>query len=62
MEHPHPTGLNSRPAYIKQTVDASLKRLRVGTIELKVNLRRQRRSVQEPRTLAWLSLVICPIY
>jgi aryl-alcohol dehydrogenase-like predicted oxidoreductase len=31
---PHPTGLNSRPAYIKQTVEASLKRLRVDTIDL----------------------------
>lgn len=31
---PHPTGLNSRPEYIKETVDASLKRLRVETIDL----------------------------
>jgi aryl-alcohol dehydrogenase-like predicted oxidoreductase len=31
---PHPTGLNSRPKYIKQTVEASLKRLRVDTIDL----------------------------
>ena len=31
---PHPTGLNSRPEYIKQTVEASLKRLRVDTIDL----------------------------
>jgi aryl-alcohol dehydrogenase-like predicted oxidoreductase len=31
---PHPTGLNSRPEYIKQTVEGSLKRLRVETIDL----------------------------
>lgn len=31
---PHPTGLNSRPEYIRQTVEASLKRLRVDTIDL----------------------------
>jgi aryl-alcohol dehydrogenase-like predicted oxidoreductase len=31
---PHPTGLSSRPEYIKQTVEASLKRLRVDTIDL----------------------------
>ncbi len=31
---PHPTGLNSRPEYIKETVEASLKRLRVATIDL----------------------------
>lgn len=31
---PHPTGLKSRPEYIKQTVEASLKRLRVDTIDL----------------------------
>jgi aryl-alcohol dehydrogenase-like predicted oxidoreductase len=31
---PHPTGLNSRPEYIRQTVDASLKRLRVEAIDL----------------------------
>lgn len=31
---PHPTGLNSRPEYIKETVEASLKRLRVETIDL----------------------------
>jgi len=31
---PHPTGLNSRPEHIKQTVEASLKRLRVDTIDL----------------------------
>jgi aryl-alcohol dehydrogenase-like predicted oxidoreductase len=31
---PHPTGLNSRPEYIKQTVEGSLKRLRVDTIDL----------------------------
>ena len=34
MSDPHPTGLNSRPEYIKQTVEASLKRLRVETIDL----------------------------
>ncbi len=33
-DDPHPTGLNSRPEYIKETVDASLKRLRVETIDL----------------------------
>jgi aryl-alcohol dehydrogenase-like predicted oxidoreductase len=31
---PHPAGLNSRPEHIKQTVEASLKRLRVETIDL----------------------------
>jgi aryl-alcohol dehydrogenase-like predicted oxidoreductase len=31
---PHPSGLNSRPEYIKETVEASLKRLRVETIDL----------------------------
>lgn len=31
---PHPTGLNSRPEYIRETVEASLKRLRVETIDL----------------------------
>jgi aryl-alcohol dehydrogenase-like predicted oxidoreductase len=31
---PHPTGLNSRPEYIKVTVEASLKRLRVERIDL----------------------------
>jgi aryl-alcohol dehydrogenase-like predicted oxidoreductase len=31
---PHPSGLNSRPEYIRQTVEASLKRLRVDTIDL----------------------------
>ncbi len=33
-KNPHPTGLNSRPEYIKQTVEGSLKRLRVDTIDL----------------------------
>jgi aryl-alcohol dehydrogenase-like predicted oxidoreductase len=28
---PHPTGLNSRPEYIKETVEGSLKRLRIIT-------------------------------
>ena len=32
--NPHPTGLNSRPESIKETVEASLKRLRVATIDL----------------------------
>jgi aryl-alcohol dehydrogenase-like predicted oxidoreductase len=31
---PHPMGLNSRPEYIKETVEGSLKRLRVETIDL----------------------------
>jgi len=31
---PHPMGLNSRPEYIRQTVEASLKRLRVNSIDL----------------------------
>src|SRR3989475_5436612 len=31
---PHPVGLNSRPEYIKETVEGSLKRLRVDTIDL----------------------------
>jgi aryl-alcohol dehydrogenase-like predicted oxidoreductase len=31
---PHPTALNSRPEYIKETVEASLERLRVETIDL----------------------------
>ena len=31
---PHPTGLNSRPEYIRETVEGSLKRLRVETIDL----------------------------
>jgi aryl-alcohol dehydrogenase-like predicted oxidoreductase len=31
---PHPAGLNSRPEYIKETVEASLKRLRVDSIDL----------------------------
>lgn len=31
---PHPIGLNSRPEYIRETVEASLKRLRVETIDL----------------------------
>ena len=32
--NPHPTGLNSRPESIKETVEASLRRLRVATIDL----------------------------
>ena len=31
---PHPVGLNSRPAYIKESVEGSLKRLRIDTIDL----------------------------
>lgn len=31
---PHPGGLNSRPEYIRETVEASLKRLRVEKIDL----------------------------
>ncbi len=31
---PHPVGLNRRPEYIKETVERSLKRLRVDTIDL----------------------------
>jgi len=31
---PHPGGLNSRPEYIKETVEGSLRRLRVDTIDL----------------------------
>jgi aryl-alcohol dehydrogenase-like predicted oxidoreductase len=31
---PHPVGLNSRPEYIKETVEGSLRRLRVNTIDL----------------------------
>jgi len=31
---PHPVGLNSRPEYIKETVEGSLKRLRVDTVDL----------------------------
>lgn len=33
-EDPHPVGLNSRPEYIRQSVEGSLKRLRVETIDL----------------------------
>ncbi len=33
-EDPHPVGLNSRPEYIQQSVEGSLKRLRVDTIDL----------------------------
>jgi aryl-alcohol dehydrogenase-like predicted oxidoreductase len=31
---PHPVGLNSRPEYIRESVDGSLKRLKVDTIDL----------------------------
>src|ERR1700759_580188 len=34
QQEPHPSGLNSRPEYIMQTVEGSLKRLRVDTIDL----------------------------
>jgi aryl-alcohol dehydrogenase-like predicted oxidoreductase len=34
VQDPHPTGLNSRPEYIRQSVDGSLKRLRIDTIDL----------------------------
>ena len=33
-EDPHPVGLNSRPDYIRESVDGSLKRLKVDTIDL----------------------------
>src|SRR5216110_871090 len=33
-KEPHPVGLNSRPEYIKETVEGSLKRLKVETIDL----------------------------
>jgi aryl-alcohol dehydrogenase-like predicted oxidoreductase len=33
-EDPHPVGLSSRPEHIRQTVEGSLKRLRVDTIDL----------------------------
>jgi aryl-alcohol dehydrogenase-like predicted oxidoreductase len=33
-EDPHPIGLNSRPEYIRESVEGSLKRLRVDTIDL----------------------------
>lgn len=33
-DDPHPSGLNSRPEYIKETVEASLKRLRTDRIDL----------------------------
>ena len=31
---PHPVGLNSRPEYIKESVEGSLRRLKVDTIDL----------------------------
>jgi aryl-alcohol dehydrogenase-like predicted oxidoreductase len=31
---PHPVGLNSQPDYIRESVDGSLKRLRIDTIDL----------------------------
>jgi aryl-alcohol dehydrogenase-like predicted oxidoreductase len=34
QEDPHPVGLNSRPEYIRASVDGSLKRLKVDTIDL----------------------------
>src|SRR6201987_2281831 len=33
-KHPHPTGLNSRPEPFKETVEGSLKRLKVDAIDL----------------------------
>lgn len=33
-EDPHPAGLNSRPEYIQKSVEGSLKRLNVDTIDL----------------------------
>ncbi len=33
-EDPHPAGLNSRPEYIRESVNGSLKRLKVDTIDL----------------------------
>src|ERR1700756_3344994 len=33
-EDPHPVGLNSRPEYIRESVNGSLKRLKVDTIDL----------------------------
>jgi aryl-alcohol dehydrogenase-like predicted oxidoreductase len=33
-EDPHPVGLNSRPEYIKKSVEGSLKRLKIDTIDL----------------------------
>ena len=33
-EDPHPVGLNSRPEYIRKSVDGSLKRLKLETIDL----------------------------
>src|SRR5437762_8507668 len=33
-KEPHPVGLNSRPEYIKETVEGSLRRLKVDTIDL----------------------------
>ena len=33
-EDPHPVGLNSRPGYIKESVEGSLKRLQIDTIDL----------------------------
>ena len=34
QEDPHPVGLNSRPEYIRESVEGSLKRLRIDTIDL----------------------------
>lgn len=33
-EDPHPVGLNSRPEYIRESVEGSLKRLKIDTIDL----------------------------
>ncbi len=34
QEDPHPVGLNSRPEYIRESVEGSLRRLRIDTIDL----------------------------
>ena len=34
VEDPHPVGLNSRPEYIRESVEGSLKRLKIDTIDL----------------------------
>jgi aryl-alcohol dehydrogenase-like predicted oxidoreductase len=34
QEDPHPVGLNSRPEYIRESVEGSLKRLRIDAIDL----------------------------
>jgi aryl-alcohol dehydrogenase-like predicted oxidoreductase len=34
QEDPHPVGLNSRPDYVRESVEGSLKRLKIDTIDL----------------------------